>query len=144
VTEWLPQTLLITQLASTLPLVGLIWIIQCVHYPLFYKVGDKTFIAYQLEHMNRIGPLVGTLMLAEVLSTVGLVMMTPNDPWALAGLGLVILIWGSTAVVQIPYHRTLTKGFDEKAHRRLVGSNWIRTVAWTARGAIALVMAQAA
>ncbi len=143
-TEWLDDALLITQLASTLPLVGLIWIIQCVHYPLFSEVGDENFIAYQTKHMNRIGPLVGPLMLAEALSACGLVMMTPEDPWALAGIGLLILIWASTAAMQIPCHRILTKGFEQRAHRRLVGSNWIRTVAWTARGVIAVVMIQAA
>ena len=142
--EWTPQVLLIAQLASTLPLIGLIWIIQRVHYPLFSEVGEKNFVDYQLKHMNRIGPVVGPLMLVEALSAVGLVMLMPADPWALGGLGLVILIWGSTAVVQIPCHRTLTDGFQEKAYRRLVSSNWIRTTAWTARGVIAVVMLEGA
>lgn len=140
--EWVDQSLLIAQLASTLPLVGLIWTIQCVHYPLFSEVGDETFIRYQLKHMSRISPVVGPLMLVEVLSAVGLVIMMPSDPWALAGIGLVILIWASTAAIQIPCHNILTKGFDRRAHRRLVGSNWIRTMAWTARGAISVVMIQ--
>ena len=142
--EWLDQTLLIAQLASTLPLVGLIWTIQWVHYPLFSKVGNETFVEYQARHMSRIGSVVGPLMLVEVLSALGLVIMAPTDPWALAGMGLVILIWASTAVIQIPCHHILTKGFDERAHRRLVGSNWIRTLAWTARGVIAVVMIQGA
>lgn len=40
------RLLLLTQLASTLPLVGLIWLIQVVSYPLFAKVGAAEFPAY--------------------------------------------------------------------------------------------------
>ena len=78
--EWLDQTLLIAQLASTLPLVGLIWTIQWVHYPLFSKVGNETFVEYQARHMSRIGSVVGPLMLVEVLSALGLVIMAPTEP----------------------------------------------------------------
>ena len=52
------------------------------------------------------------------------------------GIGLVVLIWLSTAFIQVPCHEKLVKGFDPDAYKRLVQSNWIRTVAWTARGVI--------
>jgi hypothetical protein len=37
-------------------------------------------------------------------------------------------------------HRRLERGFDADAHRRLVLGNWVRTVAWTARGVILLLI----
>ena len=55
-TEAIPWLLAI-QLLTTLPLVGLIWTIQVVHYPLFSRVGAPEFIEYQHAHMRAIGPL---------------------------------------------------------------------------------------
>jgi hypothetical protein len=34
----------------------------------------------------------------------------------------------------------LSTGFDPVVHRRLVRTNWVRTAAWTARGAAAVAM----
>ena len=133
--------LLISQLASTLPLVGLIWTIQLVHYPLFEVVGEETQLEYQKRHMSRITWVVGPLMLVEILAATGLWMLAPADPWALSGAVLVAIIWTSTALIQVPCHAKLVEGFDARAHRRLVDTNWIRTIAWTLRGAIVLIMA---
>ena len=131
--------LLALQLLTTLPLVGLIWTIQIVHYPLFSRVAETGFVRYQEAHMRAIGPLVGPLMLVEALVALGLVIMRP-DALSVAGLALLVVIWASTAFIQVPCHRVLTERFDDHAHRRLVSSNWIRTVAWTLRGIIALFM----
>ena len=54
------------------------------------------------------------------------------------GLVLVVVIWLSTALFQVPQHRRLESGFDEQAHRRLVNTNWIRIIAWTARSILTL------
>ena len=37
-------------------------------------------------------------------------------------------------------HQRLLAGFDADVHARLVGTNWLRTFAWTARGVVALAM----
>lgn len=139
-TRWLEDTLLITQLASTLPLIGLIWTVQIVHYPLFKLVGDETQKAYQKAHMNRITWIVGPLMLAELTAAVLLWVGAPTGFWECAGVALVGIIWASTALIQVPCHGRLVEGFDPLAHRRLVDSNWIRTIAWTLRGGVVLVM----
>ena len=34
----------------------------------------------------------------------------------------------------------MNQGFDAAVHRRLVRTNWIRTVGWTLRGALAVAM----
>ena len=128
------------QAFSTLALVGLIWTIQVVHYPLFGRVGDEQYVEYQAEHMRRITWVVGPLMLAEVVTSFLLLVLAPTNPLAIAGFGLVVAIWLSTAVLQVPCHSKLTRGFDADALAKLVGTNWIRTIAWTARGVIALLM----
>jgi hypothetical protein len=43
------------------------------------------------------------------------------------------LIWASTAFVQVPLHDALEQTPDAAHIRGLVASNWVRTVAWTAR-----------
>ena len=50
--------------------------------------------------------------------------------------GLLAVIWVSTFLIQVPLHGRLTRGFDATRHSALVRSNWIRTVAWSARGAL--------
>jgi len=85
----------------------------------------------------RITWLVGLLMPIEVLLAGTLVFQDPSLlTWM--GVGLLAVIWLSTALVQVPLHQRLGSGFDADVHARLVTSNWIRTVAWTLRGALAV------
>lgn len=131
--------LLVLHSAVTWALLGLILTIQLVHYPLFAKVGDSGWPAYEREHQNRITVLVGPLMLAELLSAGWLVLRPPVGLplWSLwLGLALVLTIWVSTALVQSPLHGRLSPRFDAGLHRRLVGSNWFRSVAWLLRGGL--------
>ena len=134
--EWL----LPVHYAVTWALVGLIWTIQMVHYPLFAQVGPEHFVAYHRRHTREITLVVGTLMLAELVTAALLVLEGNRDPWLLASLPLLALIWISTGFVQIPLHNTLTTGFDAHAHRRLVTTNWWRTAAWSARGICIMMM----
>ena len=134
--EWL----LPVHYAVTWALVGLIWTIQMVHYPLFAQVGPAHFVAYHRRHTREITLVVGPLMLAELVTAALLVLEGNRDPWLLASLPLLALIWISTGFVQIPLHNTLTTGFDAHAHRRLVTTNWWRTAAWSARGICIMMM----
>jgi hypothetical protein len=138
----MPSLILLAQVISTWFLVGLIWTIQIVHYPLFAAVGVDRFVAYEASHTRLITWVVGPVMLVEAATAGLFVAMRPASipawiPWT--GLGLVILIWISTAVLQVPDHAKLANGFDAAAHAHLVGTNWLRTIAWTARGVILAV-----
>lgn len=126
--------------ASTWCLVGLIWTVQVVHYPLMARVGEESYADYQAEHVRRITTLVGPLMLVEVALAVGLLWRaaTPRqDLLGIAGLLLLLVIWSATALFSVPAHRRLESGYCPAAHRRLVRTNWIRTVAWSLRGGLA-------
>jgi len=135
--------LVLLHAAATLTLFGVILVIQLVHYPLFRLVGTASFAAYQSAHMVRITWIVLPAMLVELLTALALVGWRPfgMTPWQVwTGLGLVGLIWASTGLLQAPIHRSLVNGFDPAAHRRLVMTNWIRTVAWALRAGLALWM----
>ena len=48
-------------LISTWYMVGLIWLVQCVHYPLFAKVSAENYVQYQQLHERYITPVVGAV-----------------------------------------------------------------------------------
>lgn len=132
---------LLLNAASTWAMVGLIWFVQMVHYPLFAGVGAAGYVDYQALHMRTTGWVVGPLMLMELVTSLLLVVpaLRPAGvpPWLLwAGLATVAVNWLSTVTLQIPAHDVLTRGFDLAAHRRLVLTNWIRTAAWTLHGVL--------
>ncbi len=129
---------LLINAAATLYMTGLIWFVQLVHYPLMGQVGAGSYRQYQLAHQNLTSLAVGPAMLAELLSAVALVAIDSKDPWRWAGLVAVGALWASTAFIQMPLHATLAGGFDADAHARLVASNWVRTVIWSARSALVL------
>lgn len=135
------HAVLLAQAASTCALVGVIWMVQVVHYPLLLRVGPASFEAYHHGHLRRITLVVGPLMVLEAACALWVFCMQPQDvapALAVAGLGLVLLVWLSTAFVQVPLHARLEQGFDERAIRRLVATNWVRTVLWTARAILVL------
>ena len=134
---------LLAHLGSTLYMVGLIWFVQRVHYPLFSGVGPDGFAAYAQEHVERTGPVVGPAMLIEAGTALVLCVAPPAGVGLgarLLGVALLAVVWLSTWGLQVPRHRDLAAGFDASPHRRLVGTNWIRTVAWSARGLLVLWM----
>lgn len=133
---------LLVHAAGTLAMTGLIWFVQIVHYPLMAKVGAEGYSLYQHTHMSRTTWVVAPLMLTELGTAALLIpMLGPASyPITISGLVLVVLIWVSTAALQVPAHKGLTQGFAERAHRRLVATNWLRTIMWSVRGVLACVL----
>jgi hypothetical protein len=134
---------LLANVASSLVMTGLIWFVQIVHYPLFAVVGAREFADYEKKHSHLTSLVVGPPMLIEAASAISLVFLArgPLASWAVwMGLALVALIWLSTAAIQVPCHARLEAGFDSSVHRRLVRSNWIRTIAWTLRSCLGLFL----
>lgn len=135
--DGLAQRLLLAQFCATWTMVRIIWIVQVVHYPMFRLVGAETFEAYHASHVRLITWVVRPLMLVEALSTFLLILCRPAYvpiTAALSGALLLLIIWGSTALVQVPLHELLARGFELQAYETLVATNWLRTVAWTLRG----------
>lgn len=130
--------LLALHVAVTWALIGLIWTIHVVHYPLFASVGTG-FRAYHESHMHRITLVVGPLMLVELLTAVMLWVDPPagttSRVW-LGGLVLLGVVWLETAVFAVPQHGRLETGFDAGTHKALMAGNLVRTLAWTARGVL--------
>ena len=128
---------------ATIMMAGLIWFVQLVHYPLFPLVGASDFVRYEREHTRRVTWIVAPLMGLEAITAVALVILVDGATMrllAIAGFLLVAVIWASTAFLQVPCHRKLSAGCNPSTARRLVTTNWLRTLAWTGRACLAIVM----
>ena len=136
------QCIWLTHLTATLYMVGLIWFVQLVHYPLLERVGISEFQTYEREHLQRTTWAVSPMVL-EFLSALLMIWIRPSQIplWSVwMGISLMLMVWFSTVFVQVPCHRQLEQGFDVAVHRRLVRSNWLRTICWSLRGGLILWM----
>ncbi len=138
------RPILITHLAATLFMVGLIWTIHTVHYPLFASVGEAAYVAFQTEHVNRIGNLLLLPWLTEGLTLLGILLLAFFGnrhefrlPVFLNGVGMAIVLVIS-GFWSAPAHGDLANGFNKEVHDRLMTANLVRTLAWTLCGICAI------
>lgn len=129
--------------AATLVMVGVIWFVQLVHYPLLAIIGVDRATEIAREHQRRTGWVVGGPMTLEGVTTLVLLVARPDGvsvlvPWVAAALLAVAL--GSTVLLSVPLHEKMATNPDPHVGHRLVVTNWPRTVAWTARGVLVVVM----
>ena len=130
-------------LVATATMVGLIWFVQVVHYPLFAAVGSDGFAEYEQKHQQRTSLVVGPLMAAEGITGVWLALVPPPGVgrlWPLIGLAVLAVVHASTVLLQVPQHTALAAGYDPARVNRLVRTNWIRTAGWSIRGFIAALI----
>jgi hypothetical protein len=147
VTGAVPDLLLMTHVGATCVMTGVIWFVQVVHYPLFGAIGREAFPAYERRNTTLTTWVVAPPMVLEGTTGVLLLVCPPTGmarPLMWVGVALLAVIWLSTALWQVPRHAELTQAFDGRSHERLVRSNWIRTIAWSARAVLVLRMAAGA
>lgn len=125
-------------IAATGFMTGIIWFVQLVHYPRLDEIPTGRFQLYHRKYTGVMAPLVGPVMLIELTTAVLLWSQAPaaERAWHSAGLIILAAIWYSTIRQQIPCHQQLKDGYDPIAHRRLVATNWTRTLCWSMRLAI--------
>ncbi len=113
-------------------LVVLIWLVQLIIYPSFRHVDPALFGRWHASYMHLISFFVIPLMFAQVGLTGWAVLRDPGA-WNLMAVAGVLAAWASTFIWSAPCHAQLqTAGHDLSIINRLVGTNWVRTSAWTA------------
>lgn len=123
-------------LCSSFFMLGLIWVVQLVHYPGFAYADVSQFSVFEAWHMSRITWIVGPMMSIELLSLAYLVFFGSFRKMYLISAIILALIWIETTFWMIPYHAELLGGFDLQQINRLVNLNWIRTVLWTVKAGL--------
>ena len=81
-------------------------------------------------------------MFAELVTSVILLYQNINNAIQtifLVNLILVLLIWLSTFLIQVPLHNALSKEKNKEKLSKLIFSNWIRTILWTARSILMIL-----
>lgn len=125
-------------------MVGLIWTIHYVHYPLFAYVGEANYVQFQQSHVDRIGTLLALPWLTEGVTLLVLIVVSVFGPTRRiripavlngAAMAVVLVISGFWSA---PAHAKLADGFDKSVHDQLMTVNLIRTLAWTVCGVCAV------
>ena len=126
--------MLIIHLIATSVMVGVIWVIQLVHYPSFHFIELKQYTAFQRFHMSRISYVVIPAMVTELFTLILILISVDHiDTLVAASAILLIFIWLMTALFFSGVHQKLTLGYDQTIVDKLVKLNWSRTLLWTLR-----------
>ena len=130
-------------LVSTSVMVGVIWFVQIVHYPLLSVVPVESASGVAVDHQRRTGWVVMAPMTIEGFSTLALLRWVPDGvawwvPW-LNGVFLAVAL-GCTVFLSVPRHARMAARPDAHVGRELVVTNWPRTIAWTSRGLVLALM----
>ncbi|MGI4867015.1 MAG: hypothetical protein ACRYFZ_24070 [Janthinobacterium lividum] len=130
-------TLLLLNLILAAYLAGACWVVQLVVYPALMLVGKPEFARYHAAHTRRMGYVVAAPMVLELALAAWLAWAT-YPTWgagrALGQLALVVVVWLVTFFISVPFHNRLAaSGYNYIALDGLTRTNWLRTLAWTAR-----------
>lgn len=137
------EAALVANLAATLVMVGVIWFVQIVHYPLLAIVPMDSASSMALIHQRRTAYVVGLPMAVEGVSTLVLLGAAPDEVWWwmpwLGGVLLAVAL-GSTVILSVPRHAEMAQNPTPEIGRALVRTNWPRTIAWSLRGVLGIIM----
>ncbi|MBA65128.1 MAG: hypothetical protein CMG55_04935 [Candidatus Marinimicrobia bacterium] len=115
-------------------MVGVIWVMQIVHYPIFRFVKKEEYNDFQNFHMKRISYIVVPSMIVELLSGIIVLYLNINISFQFqASMALLIIIWMLTGFVFSNIHNNLLNGFNIKTGYSLILWNWVRTTLWSIR-----------
>ena len=130
------SSVFILHLVSTSIMVGVIWIIQLVHYPTFLFIDKQKYMKFQEFHMSRVSYIVMPTMIAELFSGIYILLynniLMVNTFFLLASFSL-FLNWVITALVFVKIHNGLLIKYEKKIILLLVKLNWLRTILWSLR-----------
>ena len=131
----------IFNLALSWGLCILIWLVQTIIYPGLIRIPSEDFVSYHSWYVVRITAIVFPLMIGEAIVTIVWIVIDDASIVSIIAACFVVIIWLSTFVLQVPIHKRLQSGKDDILIRRLVGTNWIRTIVWSLRAVVVTVAA---
>lgn len=127
-------------------MLGLIWLVQLVHYPTFSYVSREEFLDFSRFHTSRISMIVLPVMLVELVTGLLMVVLAAGSPYRIVqflcwlNLSVLLTIWLSTFLISVPCHNKLAEKQDEKVIQRLVKTNWVRTILWCVKSILMIYL----
>lgn len=133
-------------------MVGMIWVIQVLHYPSLGKAGKLTFEteneaiydALQSQHVDRIGNLLIVPWLTEGITLLVILWIAlfgrdtlARVPALINGAAMAVIL-AISGFWSAPAHGKLLDRFDPDVYDRLMTANLVRTMAWTICGVAAV------
>ncbi len=117
----------------------LIWLVQIVIYPGFLYYNESDLKKWHRTYTGRITIIVMPLMLGQLFLYVFLSYSQATFD-SFVGLGLVVMVWAVTFFISVPLHAKIdTLADTTMARKKLVRTNWMRTIAWTLVLALSII-----
>ncbi len=115
----------------SLYMLGVIWFVQMIHYPMFLHFSCNESVNPFAHHQSKATSLALPMILELVSIALLAFMPYPNFMSVLILLVLTLLIWLSTFTLQVPAHKALKNEKSEQVIHRLIWTNWFRTGLWS-------------
>ncbi len=137
------EFVLLVNFVATAVMTGVIWFVQWVHYPLLASVPVDGAVEVAHQHQRRTGQVLALPMAVEGLTTLWLLASRPEAvsltlPWL--GAVLLAVALGSTVFLSVPLHAKMATNPTADVGKRLITTNWLRTIAWSARAVVCAAM----
>lgn len=130
--------ILLVQVLTTWTLLGILWFVQVVHYPLFRRIKEN-FVQYERANLRKTAALLLPLLFIDLITNVMLVISLEKGPYTFLisfALAMNIITWFSAFFFQIEQHHELSMHFSKNIIHKLVKTNWVSTIAWTVKAAL--------
>jgi len=121
---------------SDCSLLILIWIVQLAIYPSFQFMSTEQLIQWHAKYSERMAWIAGPLILLQTTIVSIQIAQETSAIHILSGC-VVGVTWMLTYFVSIPLHRAISQdGAGPVVLKKLVDTNWYRTICWSALFAI--------
>ncbi len=137
------DVVLLLDVIASWTMVGLIWFVQVVHYPLLAVVPVEAAQSVAVVHQRRTAWVVMAPMAVQGFASLALLKWVPVGvdqwmPWVSAAcVGIALL---STVLLSVPRHARMAENPTSTIGHELVVTNWPRTIAWSPSGILLAAM----
>ncbi|MEJ2719434.1 MAG: hypothetical protein P8182_20275 [Deltaproteobacteria bacterium] len=115
-----------------LGIVIVVWLAQVIMYPSLAHIERDAFVSWHRKYSSRIAFFVIPLLCGQAI-IVGILVYDDASLTNVLSAALIAACWASTFVLSVPCHARLQRaGKDLQVIRKLVRTNLIRTMLWTA------------
>jgi len=114
-----------------LGIVMVVWLAQAIMYPSLAHIEEHVFVKWHRTYSTRIAFFVIPLLCGQAI-IVGIMIYYGGSFLTLLSAAMIAMCWASTFGLSVPCHARLQRfGKDLTVIRKLVRTNFIRTILWT-------------